>query len=389
MWRKIFFGELIGAHKPRSGSLAFYPRKRAARELATFTTFSKLVDERQVKPLNFVGFKAGMVSCAGRNEHQKSTSFGQEIMVPATVIECPPLKVFGIRAYARDRTNIFSLGDVTVERPEKHFRKKAVSFKQRHSKKKKEEKKYAGIEWLDGILGQAFDLRLLVHTQPYLCVFGKKKPEVFEVFLSGALDKKILFAKERLGKEITAADVFKEKDFVDVRAVDKGKGFAGVVKRFGVKIHRPKAKKHRYVGSISPWNPSTVMWTVARPGQLGYQSRTELNKRIFLVSGEPQKVNIENGFKKYGFVKNDFLVLSGSVPGPAKRAVSIRANVRKNTRDSFNISGLKVLGLKAEKGKKERIVEEEVKATKVILQKEQKKEHKSVDEEIAQAVKGK
>ena len=78
--------------------------------------------------------------------------------------------------------------------------------------------------------------------------------------------------------DASIADVFTGEHFIDIRAVSKGKGMQGPVKRAGVKMQRPKAKKRRIVGSISPWNPSTVMWQVPRPGQMGYHSRTEYNK---------------------------------------------------------------------------------------------------------------
>ncbi|MBI2598394.1 MAG: 50S ribosomal protein L3, partial [Candidatus Diapherotrites archaeon] len=190
----------------------------------------------------------------------------------------------------------------------------------------------------------------------------------------------------KLGKEIAVDEVFEEKQFVDVKAVDKGKGFEGVVKRFGVKIHRRKAKKRRIVGSISPWNPSTVMRTVARPGQLGFQSRTELNKSLLKISSEPEFINVPGGFLGYGVVKNQFLLLAGSVPGPAKRGVALRMPIRRaSPRGGFNLSELAILGQKKTKEGKG----EEVRAQKMILKKEEKKEEKSVEDEIKEAVSGK
>ena len=268
----------MGAHKPRSGSLAFYPRKRARKELSSFKTFPK-ADEKTVKPMNFVGYKVGMVQISGRDEHQKSVTFGQDIITAGTVVECPALRVFGIRGYGMYNGAMQAFGEVTIEKPDKHFKRRVVSFKQTHSKKKKEESRdRLSTDWLDKNKTDFVDVRLLVCTQPSLTNMGKKIPDLFEIFLSGSVEQKIMFAKEKLGKEVSINEVFKDKDFADVRGVDKGKGFAGVIKRFGVKHHSPKAKKHRVVGSIGPWNPSTVMWTVARAGQLGYQTRTELNK---------------------------------------------------------------------------------------------------------------
>lgn len=365
-------------HKPRSGSLAFYPKKRAKRQLATFTTFAQAAKAKDtVKALNFVGYKVGMVSCIGRNERPKSTTAGQEIIVPATVIECPPLKVFGVRMYEKNGAGLQAMGEVTFDKTEKDLKRKIISFKEKHSKKKKH-KEHAGSGWVDEAKGKATDVRLLVHAQPSMTGFGKKNPDVFEVFLSGNVEQKTTFAKEKLGKEIMVSEVFSEKDFADVRAVDKGKGFAGVIERAGIKHFRPKAKKHRIVGSIGPWNPSTVMWTVARPGQLGYQSRTELNKRVLLIGNDPAKINPVSGFKNYGKIMSDYVLIAGSIPGPQKRSISLRQGIRKSNNDSFNVSGLTVISSTVGK-KKEKQNPTEMKAEKVFSHKDEKL-HKSVEE---------
>ena len=53
----------------------------------------------------------------------------------------------------------------------------------------------------------------------------------------GGSDMKAVFehAKSLLGKEVRAKDL-SEGMFIDVPGVTKGKGFAGAVKRFGVKV---------------------------------------------------------------------------------------------------------------------------------------------------------
>lgn len=380
-------------HKPRSGSLAFYPRKRAKRELASFRTMSVL--EQKPRALNFVGYKAGMVHGVAKNQQQKTTSFGQQIVVPLTVIECPPLTVFGARFYSKRSSVLQSIGEVTVDKFDKHFRKRFSSFKkksqkknvEKEGKKSREEKNYSSLADFEKQIDTISAVRLLAATKPSALDFGKKVVDVFEVFLGGSVAEQFAFAKEKIGKEISVNEVFEEKGFVDVRAVDVGKGFSGVVKRFGVKIHRRKAKKRRVVGSIGPWNPSTVMRTVARPGQLGYQSRTELNKRILKISDKPEEINVAGGFEGYGNVKSSFVLLSGSTPGPVKRAVALRLPVRKADAGKFNVLELKVVGIKKQ-GKKVS-EEEEVKAQKVVVRKEEKQEKKSVEDEIREAAGGK
>jgi len=65
---------------------------------------------------------------------------------------------------------------------------------------------------------------------------------------------------------------------IDILGVTKGKGVAGVMKRFGVKHLQKKSHRgFRKVGCIGAWHPARVAWTVPRTGQLGYHHRTEIN----------------------------------------------------------------------------------------------------------------
>ncbi len=343
----------MGAGKPRSGSLGFYPRVRAAKHLAVFSTYPK-IEGKSAKPINFVGYKAGMIPVFGKNSHDKSPKFGLETLIGSTVIECPPVKVFGVRIYGKGNYGKMALGEATVEKGSKHLKRKIKAFKQK-GKKPKEEKKYATIEDLERLKEKVTDVVLICETQPSMTGIGKKKPDVFEMHISGSVDEKFAFAKEKFGREIKVSDVFAPMDFIDVKAVDKGKGFQGVVKRFGVKIHRPKSKTRRIVGSIGPWHPPTVMWTVPRAGQMGYQTRTELNKRVLAVEAKPELVNPKSGFSNYGVVKSEYIVVAGSVPGALKRPISFRFAIRRHDEHSQKYADIKLPNVVA-------AVEEKVKA---------------------------
>jgi len=66
--------------------------------------------------------------------------------------------------------------------------------------------------------------------------------------------------------------------------VTKGKGFQGVIKRFGVKHLQKKSHRgYRKVGCVGAWHPSRIRWSVPRAGQLGYHHRTEMNKKIYRI----------------------------------------------------------------------------------------------------------
>ena len=385
--------------RPHAGSKAFYPRKKAHKETPSFSSAPQI--EGECRPLNFLGYKAGMTHVLGRDAHSKGVTFGQEVVVPATIIEAPALKIFGIRAYKKTHYGPQPLMDVLSEKVEKEFLRKHHSFKKQAKKKKeagkekgkgtekkpKQEKKRNSLEDLEKLKPKISDLRLLAYSQPKQAGVPKKTPDIFEILLSGDLEKKIAFAKEKLGKDISVQDVFKPLEFVDTKAVTKGKGMQGPVKRFGVKVQRPKAKKRRIVGSIGPWNPSTIMWQVARAGQMGYHNRTEFNKKILKIGAsaeEIEDINPDAGFKNYGMLKTDFIVLTGSVPGPAKRAIGLRMAIRKPFMEKHKLEGIDFIAT----SKKETSIKVEARAEKVKVAEEKKEEKKSVEEEIKAAVTG-
>jgi large subunit ribosomal protein L3 len=159
---------------------------------------------------------------------------------------------------------------------------------------------------------------------------GQKKPVLVEVPLSGKFEDKIAYFKEKFTKTLPISEVFNVDDDLDVKSISKGHGFTGPVKRFGIKILRPKAQQiQRHVGSIGPWNPSTVMHTVPRAGQHGFHNRVAYVKKLIMIGKELDKINPKAGFKKYGVIKNEFVLIAGNVPGVTKRVVALRKTTRK------------------------------------------------------------
>lgn len=392
---------MVKKARPRAGSLAFYPRKRARKETASFSSFPilEVKEGEQSKALNFLTYKAGMTHVLGKDIHEKGVTFGHEVSTAATVLEAPPLKVFGTRAYGKAPAGSYGLAplmDVLAENVDKNLLRRLPAFKKKLKRKKKEKqpekkaeaKKKNSFEDLLKEKEKIVAVRLLCHTQPSKTNIGKKKPDLCEIALAGSVEQQLQYAKGKLGQEIVVSEVFAEKQFVDIKAVTKGKGMQGPVKRFGVKVQRPKAKKRRVVGSIGPWNPSTVMWTVARPGQTGYHSRTEHNKKILKIGSTKDLllVNRKGGFKNYGPIENDFIVLAGSVAGPSKRAVNVRCPIRESQLERQKIESLDYLA--GGSAKPEAVLEEEIKVEHVVEKKEEKKEKKSVQEEIATAASG-
>lgn len=303
--------------RPGRGSKAFYPRKRASRIYPSLNVYP---ESDKPRAMAFAGYKAGMTHAILFDNKKGSPTFGQELQVPVTILECPPLKVIAVRAY-HDTPNglkVFSEA-FAKEMPKEISRKLKIG-------KFKTDEKLAHIEKNADRISR---VRFVVSTSPAQTAFAKKTPEVFEVEIGGkSAREKIEFAKSLLGKEIKVEDVVKEGEAVDAIAVTKGKGTEGPVKRFGVRIQDRHAKqKLRHVGAISQQVPRKVRWTALMSGQLGYQRRTELNKRVIKI-GEGKDVVPSGGVKRYGVLRGNFVLLQGSVPGPKKRLVLVRPAIR-------------------------------------------------------------
>jgi len=310
-------------HQPRKGSVAYSPRKRAAKESPKTSSWP---ETEEVGILGFPGYKVGMTHVTMLDNTKNSPSEGMEINTPVTVLETPPAVVMGIRAYRQDTRGLKTMADVLAGELDEDLTRTITLPEENDAEAK--------IEELRNKLDEIEDIRVLIHTKPRLTSVPKKKPEILECGLGGtSVEEKLDFAVSVLGQEINPQDAFSDGEHVDTIAVTKGKGFQGPVKRFGIRIQYGKAKrssKARVVGSIGPWTPSRTMWTVPMAGQMGYHKRTEYNKKILKIGEESkvEEINPAGGFVKYGLVKNNYVLLKGSVPGPSKRLVMLRKAVR-------------------------------------------------------------
>ena len=175
------------------------------------------------------------------------------------------------------------------------------------------------------------DVRVLAYTQPKL-VSGvpKKVPDLMELRIGGgSISERIEYAKTILGTEVTVTDFAPEGAIIDVIAITKGKGFQGATKRWGIKLLSHRNSKHRRgIGNLGPKRPGYVRSTVPLPGQMGYHQRTELNKKIIKVGTDGKEVSPKGGFMNYGEVRNTYVLIKGSVPGPTKRLIRFRDATR-------------------------------------------------------------
>jgi large subunit ribosomal protein L3 len=277
---------------------------------------------RETKPLAFIGYKAGMRTAVGVDNRQGSLTFGKEISFPITIVETPPMVAVALRAYVKTPKGLQTLAEAWMEKPPKDLmRLLSLPESINHGEK---------LAKIESSLEKVNEIRLLLASQPRIARLGRKTPELLEAKLGGvALKEQFAYARDQLGKEVKVSDAFKEGDWLDVIGITKGKGIQGPVKRWGIRKKFHKSRKTvRAVGSIGGWHPHYVLYSVPRAGQTGFHQRTEYNKQVVKIGQEGKDVTPKGGFIRYGEIKAEYIMLSGTVPGPARRAITLRHGAR-------------------------------------------------------------
>ncbi len=307
-------------HAPKRGSLAYLPRGRAKRWEARIRFWPKI--EEKPKLLAFSGYKAGMTHLVSVDNRKGSLSFGKEVVVPVTVIESPPLVVCAVRAYEEGPAGLRALTEAWAENFPKDLNRLLTPPNASRAQE--------ALRKIETSLEKIREIRVLATTQPRLASVPRKTPEIMEIKVSGGtLKEQFEYAKGILGKEVKSSDVFQEGQWVDVASISKGKGIQGPVKRWGVRILSHKSRKTiRGVGSIGPWTPAYVTYTVPRAGQTGFHQRTSYNQQIMKIGEDGTEVTPKGGFGRYGPINGSYMILAGSVHGPSRRLVALRHAVR-------------------------------------------------------------
>ncbi|HEY8463931.1 MAG TPA: 50S ribosomal protein L3 [Bacillota bacterium] len=116
-----------------------------------------------------------------------------------------------------------------------------------------------------------------------------------------------------LGQEIKA-DVFKEGEWVDVTGTSKGKGFAGVIKRwnFNRAAMTHGSMYHRRPGSLGATDPARVFKGRKLPGRLGGEKVTTQGLQVVKVDSE-----------------RNLLLIKGAVPGANGGFLVIKKTVKR------------------------------------------------------------
>jgi len=316
--------------------MAFSPRKRASRHFGSVNAWPQ-TDETDVRIQGFAGWKAGMTHVFARDMNPRSTSAGQEIRIPVTVVECPQMRILAVRGYKMTPYGKQAAGEAWVDSKtiEDAFPEvfKRISNRSGAHDTEKHFETLANAD-LD-------EVRLIVSTQPsQVKAVPSKVPEVMEMGLTGgSVENQLNFAKEKLGEEFSFADAFEEGKLTDIVAVTKGYGWQGVIRRFGGKLQSHKnSKKRRQHGNLGDFGTGYVRKTIRQGGQTGYHQRTEFNKRVLRISNpEEHTITPAGGFLHYGEVKSQYILIKGSVPGPAKRLIRFRDAARGSSKPQHEL----------------------------------------------------
>ena len=102
--------------------------------------------------------------------------------------------------------------------------------------------------------------------------------------------------------DVLKADIFAEGEAVDVRGTSKGKGYAGVIKRWNfsrLKESHGTGPVHRHGGSLGVIDPARVFKGKKMAGHLGNERVTVQNLKVVKIDAE-----------------NNIIAVKGAVPGP-------------------------------------------------------------------------
>jgi large subunit ribosomal protein L3 len=123
------------------------------------------------------------------------------------------------------------------------------------------------------------------------------------------------FEKECAVGEALGVELLESLRYVDVTGVSKGKGYQGVIKRWGFGGGRSThgSKFHREPGSTGQCtSPGRSFKNIKMPGRMGRERVTVLNLKVVKVD-----------------VDSRLIMVRGAVPGSNKGSVVVRAAVKK------------------------------------------------------------
>jgi len=341
--------------RPRHGSLGFLPRKRTRHHHGKIKSFPKDDASKPPHLTAFMSYKAGMSHIVRDVDRPGSKLHKKEVAEAVSVVEAPPMVVIGFVGYVETPRGLRALTSVWAGHLNEEVKRRF--YKAWHKSKQKAFTKYQK-RWSDASKASESPMsaeierakkycqviRAICHTQVGKVKIGQKKAHIKEIQINGGTTAaKVDFVTGLFEQEVKIADVFSQDEMIDVIGATKGKGFNGVVTRWGVtRLARKSHRGLRKVACIGSWHPARVQFQVPRSGQRGYHHRTEINKKIYrigkAIKDDPNNAMTENdlteksitpmgGFSHYGEVTQDWVMVKGAIMGSRKRLLTLRKSL--------------------------------------------------------------
>lgn len=363
---------------PRHGSLGFLPRKRCKRHRGRIRSFPKDDQTKDPQLTAFLAYKAGMTHVLRQVNRAGSMLKDQETVEPVTILEAPPMVVVGMVGYIETPQGLRALtttwSSFLSPAVRRRFYKnwyRVKNKKPRGGAERKEDQKASNDKEFARMKKYCQVIRVLAHTQIAKCKLGQKKAHLMEIQINGgSVAAKVDYGASLFERKVPVKSVFAKDEMIDTIAVTKGKGYEGVVTRWGVtRLPRKTHRGLRKVACVGAWHPARIQFNVARAGQNGYHHRTEINKKIYRIGDGSRPMSEEKGgakpkevfnasteadltkksitpmggFPHYGEVNEDYVMVRGSVPGPKKRVITLRKSLVLPTRNSAEEIQLKFI----------------------------------------------
>jgi len=234
----------------------------------------------------FMGYKAGMTHIVRDVDKPGSKLHKKEMAEAVTIIECAPMMCVGFVGYVETTTGLRAQSTVWAGHLSDEVRRRF--YKNWYRAKKKAFTKYAKSfyaedksmsEKIKTEIQRAKDychvIRAICHTQVSKVKIGQKKAHVSEIQVNGgSVSDKVDFVVKMFEQPIPVSSVFSENEMIDTIGVTKGRGFEGVITRWGcTRLARKTHRGLRKVACIGAWHPQRVKFQTPRSGQLGCYHR--------------------------------------------------------------------------------------------------------------------
>ena len=101
---------------PRQGHLGYMPKRRTKHTKGTIKSYPKDDKSKPVHLTAFMGYKAGMTHVARYFEKREGKkTIKKDVVEPVTVVECPPVKIVGVKGYIETPRGLSALTTVWAQ----------------------------------------------------------------------------------------------------------------------------------------------------------------------------------------------------------------------------------------------------------------------------------